>query len=93
MLERQSSTGPYFLGDDYSLADSAIAPFIARNLAINKGLLDGYIPKPITNKPRLQEFVNGILNCPSFKETYIGEESVVAGATATLGIKLPSTIC
>ena len=73
MLELQSSIGPYFVGDDYSLADIAIAPFIASNLAINKGLLDGYIPKAITSdKLRLQEFVNGILSHPSFKETYIG---------------------
>ncbi|KAG2225925.1 hypothetical protein INT45_006621 [Circinella minor] len=47
--------------------------------------------RPITDKPRLQEFVNGILNRPSFKETYIGDEAVVDGVAATLGIKSPTT--
>ncbi|KAI7853305.1 hypothetical protein BDC45DRAFT_557927 [Circinella umbellata] len=93
MLRRQSSTGSYFLGNDYSLADIALAPFIARNLAINKGFLGGYIPKPITDRPRLQDFVNGILSCPSFKETYIEDEAVVDDVASALGIKSPTYYC
>ncbi|KAI9249423.1 glutathione S-transferase [Phascolomyces articulosus] len=86
LLLEQAPSGPYFLGSEYSLADIAIAPFISRNIAINKGLLDGYEPEAIKKNPRLQEFLNGITSRPSFKETYVGDEPVIAHVAKILGI-------
>ncbi|ORX49882.1 glutathione S-transferase [Hesseltinella vesiculosa] len=73
LLLEQAENGPYFLGDQYSLADIAIAPLLARYLAFCKFILQGYSPASISKHPRLQQFVDGNLAHPAFQKTYIGD--------------------
>ncbi|KAI8369810.1 glutathione S-transferase [Choanephora cucurbitarum] len=77
LLKEQSATGPYFLGEEFSLADIAIAPFVFRIHAINNVLLDGLKLETVTSSSRLTEYVKGLLTRPSVKDTWIGEEELV----------------
>jgi glutathione S-transferase len=77
LLVQQSPSGPYFLGSEYSLADIAIAPFVARIKGFNKLFLDGYEFEALKKLPRLAEFFDGITNRPSFKETYCGDQAYI----------------
>jgi glutathione S-transferase len=73
-LLQQSATGPYFLGEEFSLADVSLAPFIQRIHGFNVIVLDGYMFEAIKNSPRLAEFIKGILSRPTVQETYCGDE-------------------
>ncbi|OBZ85474.1 Glutathione S-transferase omega-2 [Choanephora cucurbitarum] len=77
LLKEQSATGPYFLGEEFSLADIAIAPFVFRIHAINNVLLDGLKLETVTSSSRLTEYIKGLLTRPSVKDTWIGEEELV----------------
>ncbi|KAL0086068.1 glutathione S-transferase [Phycomyces blakesleeanus] len=77
LLREQSETGPYFLGEEYSLADVAIAPFLGRVLLTFKHWVGDYKHKAIQNDKRLEAFVEGILSRPSFKETIKSEEYLI----------------
>lgn len=77
LLVQQSPSGPYFLGNEYSLADIAIAPFVARIKGFNKLFLDGYEFEALKKFPRLAEFFDGITDRPSFKETYCGDQAYI----------------
>ncbi|KAG1463809.1 hypothetical protein G6F56_005207 [Rhizopus delemar] len=77
LLVQQSSSGPYFLGNEYSLADIAIAPFVARILGFNKLFLDGYEFEALKKYPRITEFFTGVLSRPSFNETYCGDQAYI----------------
>lgn len=83
----QSKTGPYFLGENFSLADVAIAPHFLRILAINKHLLDGFEFEAVKTNPRLAEFLAGIAERPSIKETFIGEEKFAELFKARFNVK------
>jgi glutathione S-transferase len=72
-LKQQSATGPYFLGEQFSLADIALAPFVLRTEAFTKLVLDGYKFDAIKNSPRLASFYEGVTSRPSAKETYYGD--------------------
>ncbi|KAI8082816.1 glutathione S-transferase [Halteromyces radiatus] len=76
LLLEQSSDGPYFYGDKFSLVDIAIAPFAGRfnalfELAFNKG----YQPPSVESLPRLKSYFANILDRPSYKETYFGDQA------------------
>ncbi|ORX49881.1 glutathione S-transferase [Hesseltinella vesiculosa] len=77
-LLEQAASGPYFLGEEYSFADIAFAPIVARFLVFNKSFINGYAPAAVQNSTRLNEFFQGILSRPSFKESYIGDEEYAA---------------
>ncbi|KAI8881520.1 glutathione S-transferase [Backusella circina FSU 941] len=77
LLHQQAASGPYFLGEQYSLADVAIAPFYARVNAFNKLALDGHVFDAVKNSPRLAEFLNGITSRPSFQESFFGDEKLI----------------
>ncbi|KAI7907543.1 thioredoxin-like protein [Cokeromyces recurvatus] len=79
LLVKESASGPYFLGEQFSLADIAIAPFIMRIFAFNKRYLNGYEFDAIKSSTRLAEFFKGITSRPSVKETYIGDEGYIEG--------------
>lgn len=72
-MEQQSATGPYFLGEEFSLAGIAIAPFVLRIHAVNHDILDDYRPAALANA-RLLEFIKGVSTRASVKETYVGDE-------------------
>ncbi|KAI8969183.1 glutathione S-transferase [Mycotypha africana] len=74
LLMKQSEKGPYFLGEDFSLADIAIAPFLLRIFSFNDLFLDGYRFEAIESHPRLAQFIEGISSRPSIKDTYCGNE-------------------
>ncbi|KAI8062115.1 glutathione S-transferase [Gongronella butleri] len=78
LLLEQAPTGPYFLGETYSVADIAFAPHIGRFLAFTKHFVNGYRPAAFESYPRVNEFVQGILSRPSFKESYLGDEEYAA---------------
>ncbi|KAI8145283.1 glutathione S-transferase [Fennellomyces sp. T-0311] len=72
-LVDQAPSGPYFLGTEYSAADIAIAPFVY--------LLTNFVYyaagrdyKVVDELPRLSEFLNDILENPTFKETCLETE-------------------
>jgi glutathione S-transferase len=76
LLLEQSQTGPYFLGDHFSLADIALGPFIARILA-TASLFEkenSFQFNAIKQNPRLAEFSKGVVSRPSFKDTYLGDQ-------------------
>ncbi|KAI9270346.1 glutathione S-transferase [Phascolomyces articulosus] len=81
LLLQQSPMGPYFLGQQYSLADIVIAPFASQLETTHKAFLSGIVQQEINQikqcYPRLQEFIQGIVNRPSFKETYPGDELII----------------
>ncbi|KAI9497062.1 glutathione S-transferase [Zychaea mexicana] len=79
LLLEQAPSGPYFLGSEYSLADIAIAPFVARQAATHKALLNGLEIEAVKKYPRLQEWLNGIVSRPTFKDTYPGDDAIVDG--------------
>ncbi|CAO3664853.1 hypothetical protein G6F70_009203 [Rhizopus microsporus] len=89
LLVQQSPTGPYFLGNEYSIADIAVAPLLARILAFHRLFLNGYEWEAVKKYPRLSEFIKGITERPSFKETYIGDEEFVNSFTAKFNITKP----
>ncbi|KAG2228153.1 hypothetical protein INT45_009199, partial [Circinella minor] len=81
LLLEQAPTGPYFLGQQYSLADIAIAPFASQLETTHKAFLSRIVQHQINvikfYYPRLQEFLNGITDRPSFKETYPGDDLII----------------
>ncbi|KAI9473907.1 MAG: glutathione S-transferase [Benjaminiella poitrasii] len=74
LLLQEAPSGPYFLGEQFSLADIAIAPFVLRTFAFNKKFLKGYEFETIKSHPRLAQFIEGITSHPVVKETYIGDD-------------------
>ncbi|KAF1805323.1 thioredoxin-like protein [Mucor lusitanicus] len=87
LLLQQSKTGPYFLGETYSLADVAIAPFVLRIHALLEHILGGYKFEAIQNNPRLHEFITGALQRPSTQETWIGDEKFIDAMSARFNLK------
>ncbi|KAI8062114.1 thioredoxin-like protein [Gongronella butleri] len=77
-LLEQASEGPYFLGEQYSIADIGLAPFIFRFLAFCKHFVQGYVPEAIEKLPRLKQFIEGNRSRPSFKDTYFGDDEYIA---------------
>ena len=73
-MKQQSATGPYFLGEEYSLADVAIAPFLLRINAYNQHILDGFKFEAVEKSPRFKSFIEGATSRPTVQETYIGDE-------------------
>ncbi|KAI9033550.1 thioredoxin-like protein [Phycomyces nitens] len=69
LLEEQSKEGPYFLGNEYSLADVAITPFLGRLLLAVKYWAGDYKHEAIRNSPRLESFIKGALARPSYATT------------------------
>ncbi|KAI9261431.1 thioredoxin-like protein [Phascolomyces articulosus] len=67
-LLEQSSTGPYFLGCEYSAVDIAIAPFVFQIRAFVKLLTDNDY-RVLNELPRLREYFDTILDHPICKET------------------------
>lgn len=74
LLLEQSPTGPYFLGEQFSLADVATAPFIARfPLMRDNFLQDFVIPEEYD---RLLSWAKAVQERESFKNTWPGNESL-----------------
>ncbi|KAI8146093.1 glutathione S-transferase [Fennellomyces sp. T-0311] len=87
LLLEQAPSGPYFLGSQYSLADIAIAPFVARQRAVSQGIFGDAQLDIVEKSPRLKEFLEGIVDRPSFKETYPGDDVIVDVFTKRFGVK------
>lgn len=90
LLLEQAPSGPYFLGSEYSLADIAIAPFAARLGAVQKFLLNGYVPEAVGESPRLAEFLKGIVSRPTFEKTYVGDKTFAELVAKRYNLPLPS---
>lgn len=86
LLTQQSATGPYFLGQQFSLADVALAPFVQRISALNKEFLGGFYFEAIKNSPRLGQWILGNLKRPSVQETYLGDEKFAEGLAKRTGL-------
>lgn len=74
LLLEQASEGPYFLGNEYSIADINIAPFVYRfQILVNKFLKDeGEVH--YNEYPRLKQFIEGVVERDSFKATIAPDE-------------------
>ncbi|KAI7849052.1 thioredoxin-like protein [Circinella umbellata] len=68
LLLEQSSSGPYFLGSQYSAVDIALAPFVFQVSTFAK-LLTGKNFKVLDDLPRLRTFLDSIVNHPVCQET------------------------
>ncbi|CAO3639706.1 unnamed protein product [Mucor hiemalis] len=88
LLNQQSSTGPYFLGEQYSLADVALAPFVLRLKALLRAVLNNYEFEAVKNSNRLTSFIEGISSRPSVQETYVGDEKYVNILVTRFGVNV-----
>ncbi|KAI8364946.1 glutathione S-transferase [Blakeslea trispora] len=86
VLKKQSSNGPYFLGNEFSVADIAIAPFLARILATNKYM--GYSMNVVKESPRLEEFIRGNISRPSVEKTWCGDDTLIRFAKEKYGFQI-----
>ncbi|KAI7894971.1 thioredoxin-like protein [Mucor mucedo] len=86
ILTQQSATGPYFLGEEFSLADIAVAPFVLRLYAFNKLILKGYEFEAVKSHSRLAEFIKGVTSRASVQETYAGDEKFVDVLVQRFGV-------
>lgn len=75
LLLQSSATGPYFLGEQFSLADAAIAPFLLRLYSVAHFIDKDYEFEQVKASPRLAEFFKGVKTKPSIQETYCGDEA------------------
>ncbi|KAI9472167.1 MAG: thioredoxin-like protein [Benjaminiella poitrasii] len=75
ILLQESATGPYFLGDQFSLADIAIAPFALRMNGFNRLCLKEFEFEAVKSCPRLTQFFDGLATRPSIQENYYGDEA------------------
>jgi glutathione S-transferase len=73
----QSSTGPFFLGEQFSYADAALAPFVTRMHAFDSKYLEGGKHEVIERSPRLKTYFQALINRPSVKGTYFGDEAFI----------------
>ncbi|CDH59938.1 glutathione s-transferase c-terminal-likeprotein [Lichtheimia corymbifera JMRC:FSU:9682] len=89
LLLEQAASGPYFLGDQYSLADIAIAPFLTRVLAVQKAYLKDIKFDVIDQSPRLQQFFEGLLTRSSHADTYCGDNYLIDGFVSRWGLYDP----
>lgn len=75
---QQAAKGPYFLGNEYSLADVAIAPFLQRLYATGRFVeSEDFEFELVKANPRLAEFIKGTLARPSVQETYCGDAPLI----------------
>jgi len=65
--------GPFFLGDDFSLADIALAPWWQRMCTV----LRAYRKFDPSARPRLQIWYEAILARPSFRNTVVDAERLI----------------
>jgi glutathione S-transferase len=86
LLLQESSSGPYFLGDQYSLADIAITPFALRLYASVRFISDDFEFEQVEANPRLAEFFKGIMSRPSAQETYCGDKVFIEGLQQMFGL-------
>ncbi|ORZ03331.1 thioredoxin-like protein [Syncephalastrum racemosum] len=92
LLLEQSPSGPYFLGDEYSIADIAIAPFAGRLEAFTKNYLKGHEWDIVKSSKRLSDFLKGIQERASYKETYCGDQDYVDVLVSRFGVPDPSKL-
>ncbi|CAO3595092.1 unnamed protein product [Absidia cylindrospora] len=82
LLLEQSAEGPYFYGDKFSLVDIAIAPFAGRfNALLEMAFEKGYQFSSVQSSPRLAAYLNGIVDRPSFKDSYFGNQAFIDSMT------------
>ncbi|KAG2178414.1 hypothetical protein INT44_001566 [Umbelopsis vinacea] len=75
LLLEQSQEGPYFLGQEYSIADINVAPFAYRlKLLVAHFFKDEVELIHFAKYPRVKEFLAGITERDSFKATIANEE-------------------
>ncbi|KAI8340831.1 glutathione S-transferase [Chlamydoabsidia padenii] len=78
LLLEQSVDGPYFYGDNFSLVDIAIAPFAGRiHAVLNAAFKKGYQLPTAQSSPRLNTYLNALLDRPSFKASYLGDQAFI----------------
>ncbi|KAG2219064.1 hypothetical protein INT45_008908 [Circinella minor] len=86
LLLEQSSTGPYFLGSQYSAVDIALAPFVFQVSTFAK-LLTGKNFEVLDDLPRLRTFLESIVNHPVCQETgHLNEERFSNVAIERFGV-------
>ncbi|CAO3684855.1 unnamed protein product [Umbelopsis ramanniana] len=75
LLLEQSPEGPYFLGNEYSIADINVAPFVFRLKFLVKHFLKDEVELiDFTKYPRVEQFFAGITERDSFKATIASDE-------------------
>ncbi|KAI8066464.1 glutathione S-transferase, partial [Gongronella butleri] len=94
-LLAHSETGPYFLGETYSVADIAVAPLVGRALYLLKYTLQGDELAIVKKSARLRNFIDAAMARPSFKASFLNDDEYIAFMTQVFGEKftkdLPKT--
>merc|ERR1712154_176879 len=67
------SEGPFFLGDDFTIADIALAPFWQRMVSV----LRAYRKFDPSACPRLQAWYEAVESRPSFQRTAVDTEKLI----------------
>lgn len=75
LLLAQHPTGPYFLGEQFSFADIALAPFILRMHVFHTKFWDGYELDAVKVCPRVKSYFDALVNRPSVRETFFGDDA------------------
>lgn len=69
-MQQASTDGPYFMGEMFTLADIAMAPFILRMNGFHKICLNNLT---LDLSPRVSAFFDAVSKRPCIQETYYGD--------------------
>ncbi|KAI8644729.1 thioredoxin-like protein [Parasitella parasitica] len=90
LLKAQPSTGPYFLGKDFSYADIGMASFVIRMLTFNKHMLDEFQFSALEACPRVATYFEALISRPSVQETFLGAEEYLSWLKNDHHVALPT---
>ncbi|KAK4516714.1 uncharacterized protein ATC70_011692 [Mucor velutinosus] len=90
LLRAQSTTGPYFLGTEFTYADIGMASFVIRMLTFNKHMLDGFEFSALEACPRVANYFEALVSRPSVQETFLGTEGYLTWLTNDHNVAKPT---
>ncbi|RKP14489.1 glutathione S-transferase [Piptocephalis cylindrospora] len=82
LLQNQSSKGPYFLGEELSLADTMAAPHLAINLAIMGPIHKVEIQ--MDKYPRISTWIQAMRNVPGWSTAVTDDATTIKNITAIM---------
>ncbi|CAO3635396.1 unnamed protein product [Cunninghamella echinulata] len=93
LLLQQSAQGPYFYGEEFSLVDIAIAPFVLRFNSLNAISHEKEFQYPsVKSSPRLANYLEAIAKRQTAVDTFIGHEKFVENIVSRYNFPLKNKI-